>query len=237
MRGGPRRTRESDAALRKRALRILDTLRGLYPGATTELQHKTALELLIATILAAQATDASVNKVMPVLFSRFPGAREIAEAPLGELEQIVRSTGYYRQKAKRIKETCKQIVEAYGGEVPSTMEELLTLPGVARKTANVVLGTWFGRNEGIVVDTHVGRVATRLGLTRTSRNEKDAVAIERDLMELVPRTDWAFFGHAVTLHGRRVCMARKPNCEACALAKDCPSRGIGSGRPGKGVRP
>lgn len=222
-RGRTRRGEEDEAEIRRRALRILRKLKRLYPGATTELHHESALELLVATILAAQATDASVNKVVPVLFARYPDARAIAAAPLEDLERIVHSTGFYREKAKRLKAACEKIVEDHGGEVPSTMDGLLTLPGVARKTANVVLGTWFGRNEGVVVDTHVGRVAMRLSLAPSGRDPKDAVRIEEDLMRWIPRKDWTAFGHAMTLHGRRVCTARKPNCVACAVSEDCPS--------------
>lgn len=237
-RGKAKRGRESEAEIRRRALRILRKLETLYPGATTELHHKSALELLVATILAAQATDASVNKVLPVLFARYPDAGAIAGAPLEDLERIVHATGFYREKAKRLKAACEKIVGDWGGEVPSTMDGLLTLPGVARKTANVVLGTWFGRNEGIVVDTHVGRVAMRLRLAPSGRDEKDAVRIEGDLMRWIPPEDWTFFGHAMTLHGRRVCTARKPSCAACAVSKDCPSafRVPERGRAARGKR-
>lgn len=219
------RQRPGDGELKKRARRILTRLRKLYPKAGCALHHREPLELLVATILSAQCTDETVNKVTPVLFARFPTAAALAGAPLETIEEIIHSTGFFRQKAKSIQGSCRAIVEKFGGEVPDSMDELLTLPGVARKTANVVLGTAFGRNDGVVVDTHVGRLATRLGLTWSSKNGKDAVKIERDLMEVIPRKDWTFGSHALIWHGRRVCAARKPSCEACSLAKDCPSAG------------
>ncbi len=195
----------------------------LYPDATCALHHRNALELLVATILSAQSTDEGVNKVTPVLFARYPTAVDLAAAPPAEIERIIHSTGFFRQKTRSIQGACKIIAEKHGGEVPATMDELTALPGVARKTANVILGTWFKQNDGIVVDTHVGRLAHRMGLTWTSRDEKDAVRIEQDLMQLLPRKEWTFFGHAMTWHGRRVCSARKPNCAGCAIATSCPS--------------
>ena len=180
-----------------RAGRILARLRRLYPNATTALHHRNALELLIATMLSAQSTDETVNKVTPALFERYRTARDFAEADPAELEEQIRSTGFFRQKARAVIGACRTIVERFGGEVPQTMQELLQLPGVARKTANLVLGTWFGKNEGIVVDTHVGRLAHRLGLVWSARNEKDAARIEQDLMQLIPRKDWTFFAHAL----------------------------------------
>ena len=160
---------------KKRARKILTGLRKLYPQAECALGHGDALQLLVATILSAQSTDVTVNKVTPVLFQRFPTARDLAEAPPAEIERIIHSTGFFRQKTKSIQGACRKIVEEFGGEVPDTLEQLVTLPGVARKTANVVLGTAFGKNEGVVVDTHVGRLATRLGFTWTSKDGKDAV--------------------------------------------------------------
>ncbi len=214
---------EPTAERRERTARLLGGLKRLYPEADCALEHKSALELLVATILSAQSTDVNVNKVTPVLFGRFPDARSLAEADLGEVERIVHSTGFFRQKAKNILGSCRRIVDVYGGNVPGTMEDLVTLPGVARKTANVLLGTWFKKNDGVVVDTHVGRLARRMGLTWTSRDEKDAVKIEDDLLKVIPRAEWTYFGHATIWHGRRVCSAQKPDCAGCALSGDCPS--------------
>jgi len=210
---------------KKRARKIVAGLRKLYPDADCALQHVDAFQLLIATILSAQSTDQTVNKVTPILFDRFPTPQAFAGASLAEIEKVIHSTGFFRQKAKSIHGTCRKIVQEFGGGVPDTMEGLLSLPGVARKTANVVLGTAFGKNEGVVVDTHVGRLASRLGLTWTSKDAKDAVKIERDLMEIIPRGEWTFVAHALIWHGRRVCSARKPNCLNCLLSKHCPSAG------------
>ncbi len=210
---------------KKRARRILRALGKLYPDADCALTHADPLQLLVATILSAQSTDETVNKVTPVLFKRFKTAKALAGASREELEEIIHSTGFFRQKAKTVQGACRRIVADFGGKVPDTMDGLVTLPGVARKTANVVLGTAFGKNEGVVVDTHVGRLATRLGLTWSGRNSKDAVKIERDLMEVLPRQDWTLAGHTLIWHGRQVCSARKPDCAACTLAKNCPSAG------------
>jgi endonuclease-3 len=214
---------EPSAERLERARVVLRGLRRLYPDADCALEHRSALELLVATILSAQSTDVTVNKVTPELFRRFPSAVSLAEADTAELERLIHPTGFFRQKTRSIQGACRRIVEAYGGEVPDRMEDLVTLPGVARKTANVVLGTWFHKNEGIVVDTHVGRLAHRLGLTWTSRDEKDAAKIEANLVQLFPRPEWTFLGHALIWHGRKVCAARKPACERCELAKFCPS--------------
>ncbi|MBM3320225.1 MAG: endonuclease III [Candidatus Eisenbacteria bacterium] len=216
-------TSESEAKRTARAQRIVRELRRLYPDATCALKHENAFELLVATILSAQSTDETVNRVAPSLFAKYRTAADYAAADPAVFEGEIRSTGFFRQKTKSVLGAARRIVEEYRGEVPDTMEELVRLPGVARKTANVVLGTWFGKNEGIVVDTHVGRLAHRLALTWRSRNEKDAVRIEEDLIEIVPRKEWTFLGHALILHGRRVCSARKPACDQCALAPDCPS--------------
>ena len=207
---------------KKQARRSLRALKRLYPDANCALDHNSALELLVATILSAQSTDANVNRVTPELFRRFPTAKALAEASTAELERVVHSTGFFRQKARSIQKCCRLLEDEFGGEVPSTMEDLVRLKGVARKTANVILGTWFGKSEGVVVDTHVGRLAHRLGLTWSSKDTKDAVKIERDLMEILPRAEWTFFSHAIILHGRQVCSARSPDCPACALAKHCP---------------
>lgn len=240
--GRPRR-RESAPARRARAIEVLAGLKTLYPAADCALQHRSAFELLVATILSAQSTDSNVNRVSPGLFKRYPDARALAGAEPADLEREIHSTGFFRQKTKSLLGASKRIVESYGGQVPDTLEDLVTLPGVARKTANVILGTWFGKNEGIVVDTHVGRLAHRLGLTWSSKGEKDAVRIESDLVQLIPREDWTFFGHALIHHGRKVCTARSPDCAGCLLVPLCPSafrvvkRGGPPGRsPRRGAR-
>ncbi len=220
-RGG--KTAESLPDRRKRMVRILAGLNAAYPDADCALKHGSALELLVATILSAQSTDETVNKVTPVLFAAYPDATALASADPADVERIVHSTGFFRQKSKSIINACKMIVERFGGQVPQTMDELTQLPGVARKTANVLLGTWFHKNEGVVVDTHVGRLAHRLGLTWTSKDDKDAVKIEQDLMQVIPQEEWTYVGHALIWHGRRVCFARKPNCAGCNLNKVCPS--------------
>ncbi len=214
---------ESIEARKKRAGAILRGLRKLYPEADCALRHDNPFQLLIATILSAQSTDQMVNKVTPVLFGRYPTPQKLAAAPRETVEELVHSTGFFRQKAKSIQGTSQRIEDDFDGDVPDNIEDLTSLPGVARKTANVVLGTAFGKNEGVVVDTHVGRLATRLGLTWTSKNGKDAVKIERDLMQLIPRGKWTYLSHALIWHGRQVCPARKPDCDACTLAKHCPS--------------
>ena len=218
-------TGETLEAKKKRARAILRALRKLYSDADCALHHDNPLELLVATILSAQCTDEAVNKVTPILFKQYPDARAIAKAPAAKIEKIIHATGFFRQKTKSIQGSCRKLMDDFDGCVPDSMDELVTLPGVARKTANVVLGSWFGKNEGVVVDTHVGRLATRLALTWTSRNAKDAVKIERDLIEIIPRSDWTYVGHALIFHGRRVCPARKPECDKCSLARYCPSAG------------
>jgi endonuclease-3 len=212
--------KESKSQLRERASAVAALLADEYPEATTALDHKSAFELLIATILAAQCTDARVNMVTPALFRRWPDARAMAQAGQDEMEEAVRSTGFFRNKAKNVIATAKRLVELHGGEVPATMEELTALPGVARKTANVVLGTWFRTPVGVVVDTHCQRLARRLRFTRSD----DPVRIERDLMDLLPREKWTHFAHGLVFHGRRVCVARKPRCPACRVRELCPSR-------------
>jgi endonuclease-3 len=191
----------------------------VYPGAHCELDFKNPLELLIATILSAQCTDKRVNLVTPALFKKYRTAEDYAKAPQTELENAIKSTGFFRNKAKSIRAASSAIAEKFGGKVPSTMEELRELPGVGRKTANVVLGNAFGRNEGIVVDTHVARLSQRLGLTK----HKEAEKIERDLMRLVPREHWTNWSHWLIWHGRRRCYARKPDCSNCEVFKLCPS--------------
>ena len=216
---------EGPDALKKRAGKIIAGLKKLYADADCALRHDSALSLLVATILSAQSTDETVNKVTPALFAAYPTAEKLAAADPAEIERIVHSTGFFRQKTKSIIGACRKIVDQFGGQVPQTMDELTQLPGVARKTANVVLGTWFHKEEGVVVDTHVGRLSHRLALTWSSKDEKDAVKIEQDLMQVLPRAEWTYTSHALIWHGRRVCSARKPNCAECGLAKLCPSAG------------
>jgi len=204
---------------RKRVRAILDELETLYPGAECELYHKTPFQLLCATILSAQCTDERVNKVTPPLFARFPDAHAMAKAPVPVLEEMVKTTGFFRQKTKSLLGTSRILVDQHGGEVPRDAEQLRKLPGVARKTANVVMGTAFGEPSGVVVDTHVQRLALRLALTRNLTPEK----IEQDLMLVVPQDEWIAFAHKLILHGRRVCFARKPDCERCPLVPHCPS--------------
>ena len=198
---------------------LIARLRARYPDATCALDHRDAFQLLVATILSAQCTDARVNMVTPGLFARFPDARAMSGASQDELEEIIRSTGFYRNKAKSIRGASARLVETFGGEVPRTMDELLTLPGVARKTANVVLGNAYGIAAGVVVDTHVYRIARRLGLSR-GRNPEE---VERDLMRLLPQGEWTDFSHLMIFHGRQICDARKPKCDACPVADLCPS--------------
>jgi len=202
--------------------RLIDGLERLYPDADCELRWETPLQLLVATILSAQATDERVNQVTVELFRKYRTARDFAETDPATFEQEIRSTGFYRNKTKLVLGAARRLVEAYGGEVPESMDELMTLPGVARKTANLVLGTAFGKAAGVVVDTHVSRLSGRLGLSREKTPEK----IERDLMEQAPQERWIFLGHALILHGRRVCKAKKPACDACGLAGDCPKIGV-----------
>ncbi|HEU4643734.1 MAG TPA: endonuclease III [Gemmatimonadaceae bacterium] len=190
-----------------------------YPDAHCALDHRNAYELLVATILSAQCTDARVNMVTPALFARYPTAHDLAGADREELEELIKSTGFFRNKAKSLLGMASAVVERHGGAIPSTMEELTSLPGVGRKTANVILGNAFGMNEGVVVDTHVGRLANRLGLTA----HDDPVKIEADLVRLVPRDRWTMLSHLLIEHGRRVCEARTPKCAICPLADLCPS--------------
>lgn len=210
----PRSRRESE-----RVRRLLDGLGRLYPDATCELHFESAFELLVATILSAQCTDKRVNLVTPELFRRYPSPQALAEARLPDLESTIRSTGFFRMKARNLQACARALLSDHAGQVPRTLEELVRLPGVARKTANVVLGTAFGVQSGVVVDTHVRRLARRLGLTKEDAPEK----IERDLMKVIPQDSWIDFGHRLIWHGRRVCKARIPNCAGCLLASDCPS--------------
>ncbi|WP_201782639.1 endonuclease III [Calothrix sp. 336/3] len=205
---------------KQRALEILARLKLLYPDATCSLNYSTPIQLLVATILSAQCTDERVNMVTPALFARFPDAATMAAADLTELETLVRSTGFYRNKAKNIQAACQKIVREFGGEIPPQMELLIQLPGVARKTANVVLAHAFGINAGVTVDTHVKRLTQRLGLTKHT----DPVNIEKDLMRLLPQQDWENWSIRLIYHGRAVCKARKPHCDTCQFVDLCPSR-------------
>lgn len=203
---------------------ILVLLKDLYPHATCSLNYETPVQLLVATMLSAQCTDERVNQVTPALFARFPDAHSLANANLEELEQLVRSTGFYRNKARNIRAACQKLVAEFDGEVPKQMELLVKLPGVARKTANVVLAHGYGIIQGVTVDTHVKRLSRRLGLTTAT----DPVKIEKDLMELLPQPEWENWSIRLIYHGRAICQARKPNCTACSLAHLCPSnKGIG----------
>ena len=206
-------------ALATYALDVLSRLKRAYPDAHCELDHETPLQLLVATILSAQCTDKRVNMVTPSLFQTFPTAASLADAPQEKLEEIIRSTGFFRNKAKSLIGLGKALVERHNSEVPDSMDTLVRLPGVGRKTANVVLGNAFRKNDGIVVDTHVGRLSLRLGLSKKS----DPVKVEQDLMPLFPRKDWALLAHLLIFHGRRVCDARAPKCEICVLSDICPS--------------
>jgi endonuclease III len=206
-------------SLRARAKKIVGLLAKEYPDAECALHHQNPLQLLIATILSAQCTDARVNMVTPVLFRRFPTPAAMAKASLPEIEEIIRTTGFYHNKAKSISGAAKAVVERFAGEVPRTMDELLTVPGAARKTANVVLGTAYGIAVGIVVDTHVLRLTRRLELTLNTEPKK----VEQDLMKIIPKDHWIEFSHELILHGRAICIARKPRCVDCIIEKECDS--------------
>ena len=206
-------------ALRDRAAAITRALAAEYGAATCALRHESPFELLVATILSAQCTDVRVNLVTPALFAKYPDARRLAQSPPGELEALIRPTGFFNAKARNLRGCARALVERHRGEVPRTMEELLLLPGVARKTANVVLGTAFGIASGVVVDTHVMRITRLLKLTRQVSPEK----IERDLVALLPKEEWIDFSHRLIWHGRKVCIARRPQCDRCVLAELCPS--------------
>lgn len=214
-----KRPRPRGAALRAHAGVLLDRLLAQYPDAHCALDFSNAFELLCATILSAQCTDKRVNMVTPALFARYPDVFALAAADQRDVEALIKSTGFFRNKAKSLIGMAKAVVARHGGEVPRTMEELVVLPGVGRKTANVILGNAFGLNEGVVVDTHVARLSARLGLTR----ETDPVKIERALMPLFPRPSWTLLSHLLIWHGRRVCDAKKPRCADCVLRRICPS--------------
>ena len=213
---------ESKVAKAERARTILGRLKKEYPDARCALDHGDAYQLLVATILSAQCTDARVNLVTPALFARYPTAQVLAAADPAEVEELIRSTGFFRNKTKSLIGMARALVAGHGGAVPRTMEELRVLPGVGRKTANVVLGNAYGINEGVTVDTHVTRLSRLLGLTR----HDDPVKIEQDLMQLFPQEEWALLSHLLIFHGRQVCIARRPRCPACVLADLCPSAGV-----------
>jgi endonuclease-3 len=220
---------------KRRAGRILAKLKAEYPDAHCALDHRTPYELLVATILSAQCTDVRVNLVTPALFAKYPTARELAAAQPDDVEELIRSTGFFRNKTKSLLGMAAAVTDRHGGEIPRAMEALRNLPGVGRKTANVVLGNGFGLNEGVVVDTHVTRLSRLLRLTKQS----DPGKIELDLMGLFPRDDWTLLSHLLIWHGRQVCIARRPRCEACVVAKLCPSarvEGRGSSGEGRAVR-
>ncbi len=204
------------------AARVAERLKADYPGATSALENETPFELLVATILSAQCTDERVNMVTPELFRRWPTAREMAGAPIKSLEKVVKSTGFFRNKAKNIKAASRDMVEKHGGDVPRDMEQMVALAGVGRKTANVVLGTAFGMATGVVVDTHVTRLSRRLGLT----DHTDPTKIEQDLMAIVPQSEWIDFAHRMIHHGRQICTARKPKCPLCSMNTFCPKIGV-----------
>ncbi len=213
-----------DFAERKRqGAKVVRRLAADFPEAECALKHDSPFQLLIATILSAQCTDERVNLVTAPLFEKYPEAADLASVPIARMEKLVHSTGFYRNKAKNIKACSQALVDDYEGQVPEELDLLVNLPGVGRKTANVVLGTAFGIPTGVVVDTHVGRLSRRLGLT----DQKDAVKVEQTLNELLPKKTWIEFSHRMIYHGRQVCNARKPNCESCSMRKFCPQIGVG----------
>ena len=218
--------RERKSQLKERTEKIIKLLKRAHPDAKCALNHSNAFELLIATILSAQCTDERVNKVTADLFRKYRQPEDYLKVPATELQQDIRTTGFFRNKTKSIQGASKMLVEEFAGEVPQSMEELLKLPGVARKTANVVLGVAYAKAEGVVVDTHVSRLSHRLKLTR----HKDAGKIEKDLMEIVPRRNWIEFAHLLIFHGRRICKARRPLCEECVVEELCPSSILKTGK-------
>jgi endonuclease-3 len=215
----PKKAQRGDLAP-DRVAAILKALDEAYPNVECALTHRSPWELLVATILSAQCTDVRVNMVTPELFRRFPTPQAMAKAPLPELEDLIRTTGFYRNKAKSIQGAARKVVEEFGGKVPQTLAELITIPGAARKTANVVLGVCFGKAEGVVVDTHVFRIARRLGLAKADTAEK----VEQELMQIIPQDRWIAFSHQLIHHGRQVCDARKPKCDHCNLEQLCHSK-------------
>lgn len=213
---------------KRHAAKIVKRLKAEYPVAECALTHRSPLELVIATILSAQCTDARVNIVTRELFEKYRSAADFAKAPIEDLERAVQSTGFFRNKARNIKACCQQLIDEHQGKVPQDMEAMVRLAGVGRKTANVVLGTAFGMPTGVVVDTHVGRLSKRMGLTKA--DDKDAIRIERDLIELLPQSEWIGFSHRMIHHGRKICTARKPLCDACVLNDICPRIGVADAR-------
>ena len=216
---------------KKQAAQVVKQLKRDFPDADCALEHESAFHLLVATILSAQCTDERVNMVTPALFKKYPTPAHFASAPLPAIEKLIQSTGFFRNKAKNIKACSQSLVDEHDGEVPRTIEELTALAGVGRKTANVVLGTAYGIPTGVVVDTHVGRLSQRLGLTAHA----DPVKIERDLMEVVPQKEWIGFSHRLIFHGRAVCNARKPACAACSMKSFCPQIGVSGPQTGASV--
>lgn len=203
----------------ERAQQIFEILKHNYPDAKCALIHNSAWQLLMATILSAQCTDERVNKVTPIIWQKYPTVQDVNNMDIEELKKLIYTTGFYNNKSKNIKGAAKRIVEEFNGEVPDNMKDLLTIPGVARKTANVVLGNWFKKNEGVVVDTHIWRLSRRLGLTI----KDNPINIEKDLMKLFPQENWERIGTYLVMHGRKICKARKPDCAVCPLNKICPS--------------
>jgi endonuclease-3 len=217
-----KRPRIAKGALGPHAAEIFSRLKGAHPDAHCELDHETPLQLLMATILSAQCTDKRVNMVTPLLFRTYPTAQSLADADQHQLEELIKSTGFFRNKAKSLIGLGKALVDRHNGQVPDSMDALVKLPGVGRKTANVILGNAFMKNEGVVVDTHVGRVSLRLGLTK----QTDPVKVEQELMPLFPQDEWAMLSHVLIFHGRRICDARAPRCELCVVSDICPSSTI-----------
>ena len=203
--------------MQRYAKKILAVLKNTYPNATCALVFHSPLELMVATILSAQCTDVRVNQITPKLFKQFPSVYDYANVPIERLEDAIRSTGFFHSKAKNIQNSCREIIERFDAAVPDTMESLVSLPGIGRKTANVILSNVFGKNEGVVVDTHVLRVSRRIGLSQEKTPEK----IERELMNLFPKNEWTALGHCLVFHGRQMCQARKPKCEQCPIQKYC----------------
>jgi endonuclease-3 len=217
-----KKPRAPKADPRSIAAKVVERLGADYPEVTCALENESAFELLVATILSAQCTDERVNMVTPELFRRWPTPADMARAPIAALEKVIHSTGFYRNKAKNIKAASRELADKYDGDVPRDIDQMVSLPGVGRKTANVVLGTCFGMATGVVVDTHVTRISNRLGLTKHT----DATKIEKDLMQLVPQDQWVDFAHRMIHHGRRICTARKPKCEECSMREFCPKIGV-----------
>lgn len=210
--------KQATVSEKRRHTRLLNKLRELYPAAECALRFANPFELLVATILSAQSTDKTINQITPALFKKYPTPTAMAEANIVELEELIRPSGFFHNKARNLKDCAAAIANDYHGEVPRTLEELIALPGVGRKTANVVLGNAFGINAGVVVDTHIQRLSQRLGFSKQENPEK----IERDLMNIVPQDEWTIFAHQMIQHGRQVCQARKPKCNECLLAPECP---------------